>query len=150
MVFEWRWREVSPVRIEACGDINCSIKAGELTNPAVKIDKSGNEYPIGPNQLFLLSEREVLIIRDVSGTVTVETEDPAVTISKEGFPNPSVSRRVDAIRIQGEAEGWILPQKGERQSLQKLYFCSAGDLEKNPITVLTEKGEIVKIFWEEE
>ena len=141
---------MSPVRIEACGDINCSIKAGELTNPAVKIDKSGNEYPIGPNQLFLLSEREVLIIRDVSGTVTVETEDPAVTISKEGFPNPNVSRMVDAIRIQGKAEDWVLPQKKEKQSLQKLFACSARDLKENPVTVLTKKGEIVKISWEEE
>jgi len=121
--------EMSPLTIEARGEISFKLPDGET----VKLKKG-----------------KTLSLPEVPGQVMVEAKEPSFSITKETFPNPNVSRRVDAIRIQGEAEGWILPQKGERQSLQKLYFCSAGDLEKNPITVLTEKGEIVKIFWEEE
>ncbi len=116
---------MSPVRIEARGEISFKLPDGEITK---------------------LSKGETLTIPDVPGTVTVEVEDPAFTISKEMFPNPNVSRKVDAIRIR-----WILPQEGETQGLQKLYYCSAGDLKENPIIVLNEEGkEIVKISWEEE
>ena len=120
---------MSPLTIEARGEISFKLPDGET----VKLKKG-----------------KTLSLPEVPGQVMVEAKEPSFSITKETFPNPNVSRRADAIRIQGKTEGWILPQKKEKQSLQKLFACSAGDLEKNPITVLTKKGEIVKIFWEEE
>lgn len=122
---------MSPVRIEARREISLQL-----------LDK----------KVVKLSKGEILSIPDAPSkkVIEVDAKDIGFTISKRAFPNPKVSRRADAIEIQGDVEGWILPQKGEKQTLQKPYICSAGDLEKNPVTILFKNKEIVKVTWEEE